>query len=76
MAKRFAPVTSTEPTMSIEDGWRHEPHTKFCAAKAKGRGVWFWRPVWRPIVFEQCVVGGNAVWQKIFFGWLSPWCRY
>ena len=66
MAKRFAPVTSTEPTTSIEDGWRHELYTKFCKAKTKGRGVAFWWPIWQPIVFEQCVVEGNAVWQKNF----------
>ena len=30
MAKRFAPVTNTEPTASIEDGWRHQLYTKFC----------------------------------------------
>ena len=66
MAERFAPVTSTKPTASIEDGWRHELYTKFCKAKTKGRGVTFWRPVWGPIVFEQCVLGGNALWQKNF----------
>ena len=64
MAKRFAPVTITEAT-TIEDGCRHELYMKFCKAKTKGGGVAFWWPVWRPIVFEQCVVGGNAVWQKI-----------
>ena len=36
MAKRFAPVTTTEPTTSIEDGWRHAIYTKFCKAKTKG----------------------------------------
>ena len=66
MAKRFAPVTSTAPTTSIEDGWRHELYMKFCKAKTKGRGVAFWQPVWQPIVFEQCVVGGNALLQKKF----------
>ena len=69
MAKRFAPVTSTEPTTSIEDGWRHGLYTKFSKAKTKGRGVAFWRPIWRVMVFEQCVVGGNAARQKFFFAW-------
>ena len=66
MAQRFAPMTSIEPTASIEDCWRHELYTKFCKAKTKGRGVVFWLPAWRPIVLEPCVVGGNAVWQQIF----------
>ena len=66
IAKRFAPVTSTEPSTSNKDGWKHELYTKFCKAETKGRGSLFWRPIWRPIIFEQCVIGGNAVWQKNF----------
>ena len=69
MAKRFAPGTSREPTTPIEDAWRHELYTKFCKAETKERAVAFWWPVWRRIVFEQCVVGGNAVRHKIFL-WL------
>ena len=41
MAKTFAPVSSTEPATSIEDGWGHELYMKFCKAKTKGRGVAF-----------------------------------
>ena len=41
MAKRFPPVTCTEPTSSIEDGWRHALYTKVCKAKTNGRGVVF-----------------------------------
>ena len=67
MGKRLALVTLTEPTTSTEDGCRHELYTKFCKGKTKGRGVAFWRPLWRPVVFQQCVVGGNAGWQKFLF---------
>ena len=61
-------MTSTGPTTSIEDGWKHEMYTKFWKAKTKGRGASFWWPVWGPIIFEQGVLGGKAVWLKMFLG--------
>ena len=67
MAKRYAAVTSTQPTASIEDGLKHELYTNFCKAKTKGRSVAFWRPAWSPIVFEQCVVGGMPCGRKFFW---------
>ena len=41
-------------------------YTKFCETKKKGRGVWFWRHVLRPIVFQQCAVSANDVWRENF----------
>ena len=52
LAKTFAPLTSTEPTTSIEDGWKHELYTNFRKAKTKGTGAWFWLPIWQPIIVE------------------------
>ena len=75
VAKRFAPVTSTEPTPSIEDGLKHELYTKFCKAKTKGRGALSWRCTWWPLVFEQCVFGGNAVWQRFLLRLVDTWVQ-
>ena len=71
MAKRFAPVTSTDAAASIEDSWKHEMCNKFFKGKKRCRVVAFWQPVRRPIILEQCVIGGNEAWQRIFLRLLN-----
>ena len=76
MAKRFAPVTSTEPAASVEDGWKHELHTQFWKSKTKGKGAHF-GGLYGSVQYL------NNVWlvvllygRKSSFGWWTPWYRH
>ena len=71
MAKRFAPVTSTDAAASIEDSWKYEMYNKVFKGKKRCRVVAFWQPVRRPIIVEQCVIGGNEARQRIFLRLLN-----
>ena len=71
MAKRFAPVTSTDAAASIEDSWKHEMYNRFFKGKRRCMVVAFWQPVRRPIVFEKCVIGCIETRRRIFLRLLN-----
>ena len=67
LSTRFAPVTSTCPSLSILEVANHELWKKFIEEKSKRcSATRLWKPKRRPIILEQCVVSGTEMWRSIW----------
>ena len=66
VAKRYAPITSTQQNASISETLKHEVHQKFVRKKQRVRSTKIWAPVGRNVVLEACMVAANVLWRTIF----------
>ena len=66
MSTRFSRITTTDSEDSIRDCLGHELYMKFVSKRKSRNTTHLWRPPWRPIVMECCVVSASVVWRANF----------
>ena len=53
----------------------HEVYKRMQEKRRKQSSVHYWKPVFRHLILEQCVVSGNAYWRAVMSDVLGRWLQ-